>query len=260
MPLAKRNEIPAPTRALLRSLAESYANPYPGVSLARARQQHAAYVQALRSAGLEVKFVEADEARPDCVFIEDTAIVWNARALLTRMAPHREGEQAGVEAALRPTHRISRVAPPATLEGGDVLHVDDSTYVGLTGRTNKAGVETLREFLTPFGRHVVAVRVEACLHLKSGASYLGDGTLLVAPGLVKSRDFDVEEVVETARGEDYAANCLRLGSFLLIPAGFPQTEKKLRRFAEKHGVEVMPLDCSEFRKGGGSLTCLSLLW
>lgn len=252
--------IPTPTQALVRRLAESYANLHPGVSLARAREQYAAYVQALRSAGLEVKFVEADDTRPDCVFVEDTAIVWDGQALLTRMSPHREGEQAGVEDALRPTHRISRVAPPGKLEGGDVLHVEDTTYVGLTGRTNEAGVETLREFLTPFGQRIVAVPVENCLHLKSGVSYLGDATMIVAPELVPAHAFDVPEVIETAREEEYAANCVRLGSFLLVPAGFPQTEKKLRRFAESRGVEIVPLDCSEFRKGGGSLTCLSLLW
>jgi len=252
--------VATPTKALVRRLAESYANLYTGVSLARAREQHAAYVQALRSAGLEVKFVEADDARPDCVFIEDTAIVWAGHALLTRMSPHREGEQAGVEDALRPTHRISRVAPPGKLEGGDVLHVEDTTYVGLTSRSNEAGADALRQFLAPFGKRVVAVRVENCLHLKSGVSYLGDGTIIVAPELVPAHAFDVQEVIETAREEEYAANCVRLGSFLLVPAGFPQTEKKLRRFADKRGVELVPLDCSEFRKGGGSLTCLSLLW
>jgi len=252
--------VATPTKALVRRLAESYANLYTGVSLARAREQHAAYVQALRSAGLEVKFVEADDTRPDCVFIEDTAIVWAGHALLTRMSPHREGEQAGVEDALRPTHRISRVAPPGKLEGGDVLHVEDTTYVGLTSRSNEAGADALRQFLAPFGKRVVAVRVENCLHLKSGVSYLGDGTIIVAPELVPAHAFDVPEVIETAREEEYAANCVRLGSFLLVPAPFPQTEKKLRRFADKQGVELVPLDCSEFRKGGGSLTCLSLLW
>lgn len=256
--------IPTPSRALVRKLPQSYAVLYsqPGhrVSLDFANQQHHAYVEALRTAGLEVTMVEADNNRPDCVFIEDTAVVWNGSALITRMTSHREGEQPAVEAALEPTHAITRLEAPASLEGGDVLHVENVTYVGLTRRTNETGADALEKFLAPFGRQVVPVRVENCLHLKSAATYLGDGALVLAPSRLGFREFEVEETIETEPGEEYAANCLRIGNYLLIPTGFPKTESKLRRFAENKGVEIIPLDCSELRKGGGSLTCLSLIW
>ena len=225
-----------------------------------AESQHAAYVRALRSSGLQINFVKADDERIDCVFIEDTAIVWDGQALITRMNPHREGEQPAVEAFLGKTHRIARLQVSERLEGGDVLHTDQVTYVGESSRTNQAGIAALRKFLAPLGRPVVPVPVRRCLHLKTAATYLGDRTMMVAPKLLDAFHFDVEEVIETEPGEESAANCLRIGSHLLIPAGTHRTEKKLRVFSQKKGLEIVPLECSEFQKGGGSLTCLSLLW
>lgn len=260
--------LPRATRALVRRIPKSYPVAYQKlgrvISLERAERQHAAYVSALRNAGLEVSFVAADNRYPDCVFIEDTAVVWDDRVLMTRMGPvneyeylKREGEQTAVEDALRNTHRVSRMKPPATLEGGDVLHLDDVTHVGLSPQTNEAGARELSAFL---GRRVVTTPISKCLHLKGAATYLGDGTLLVNSSLVNASAFMVDEFIEVHPKEDNVANCLRIGKHLLIPAGYPITERKLRRFAENHNLEVVSLDISEFEKGDGSLTCLSILW
>jgi dimethylargininase len=252
------------TTGLMRRVAGTYAAHYQEqgipISQERAESQFEAYAQALRSAGLEVHFVEADDDYYDCVFIEDTAIVWPPRALVGRLARHREGEQQPVEARLGRWHETVKLSPDARLEGGDVLHIEQTTYVGLTKRTNDEGIEALREFMRPFGRRVVKVPVDKSLHLKSAATYLGNGTIIVAPDLIETRHFEVEDVIFTDRAEHRAANCLRVREHLLIPEGCPATEKRLREFADQTGLEAVLLDISEFEKGDGSMTCLSIIW
>ncbi|MDQ3012829.1 MAG: arginine deiminase family protein [Acidobacteriota bacterium] len=253
-----------PTHALVRRVSPSYAGYYArqgrAVSAPLADTQHQAYVEALESTGLAVSVVEPDETRYDCVFIEDTAVIWNGHALITRMYQDREGEQSGVEEVLQQSHSVTRIPEGATLEGGDVLHVDDTTYVGLSARTNQAGAEALRVFLTQFGRRVVTVPVRHCLHLKTGVTYLGNGTLLTVPGWFEMDYFQADEVIYTEHGEHGSANCLRIRDHLLVSSGYPATRERLQGFAAEHRVLVKSLDITEFEKGDGSLTCLSLIW
>jgi dimethylargininase len=254
----------APTRAFLRRPSNTYPARYAphGVWIdpALAALQHAQYADALVAAGLSIERLVPDERFPDGVFIEDTAVVWGGRALVCRMAPHREGEQAGVIEALRPAHTIETLPPGATLEGGDVLHTERITYVGRSTRTNAAGAAALRDFLGAFGREVVEIPVERCLHLKSGATWLGDGTLLAAPEWINIHAFEADRVLPTAAGEPKAANAIRIGGHLLTLAGYPGTAAALGNFAGQHGVVVHTLDMTEFEKGDGSLTCLSIIW
>ncbi|HEX8694851.1 MAG TPA: arginine deiminase family protein [Longimicrobium sp.] len=248
----------------MRRIPDTYASLYAEhtpISLELARAQHDAYADALRRAGVQVRYVPPDPAFPDSVFVEDPAVVWPPRALLGRMAQHREGEQRAVVDALSEwCYEVVELPPGALLEGGDVLHVGNVTYVGLTGRTNRRGCAALAEFMQPAGRRVVGVQVrEDCLHLKSVATYLGNGTLVAAPDLVDPLAFEVEEVLPLT-DELGAANCLRVNGHLLFPAGYPNAELRLREFAAEHGVEPVRLDISEFEKGEGSLTCLCIIW
>lgn len=253
-----------PRSALVRGLAQTYAELYREagieVSSELAEHQHARYMAALQSAGLSVEQVPADDAYPDCVFIEDTAVVTGERALMGRLTPHREGEERAVEGVLRQRHETLSLPAGALLEGGDVMHVGATTYVGLTKRTNEAGIEALREFLRPSGQRVLAVPVKDALHLKTVATYLGNETLIAAPEQLDTSLFEIEEIIFTARDEAGAANCLRIADHLLISEGKPQTARRLREFAGRHSVKLVPLDISEFEKGSGSLTCLSLIW
>lgn len=252
------------TTAVMRRVPDSYAPFYQarGVSISNelARAQHAAYADALRAAGLQVHLLDGDEAWPDCVFIEDPAVVIPPRALIGRLTAHREGEPPPVEAALRQWHQTMELPADARLEGGDVLHVEDTTYVGLTARTDQRGVDALREFLAPEGRRVVAVPVDKYLHLKTAATYLGNGVLVAEHGFDGVGAFEVDEVIRTDPGEPVASNCLRINGDLLVVAGNPRTEVRLRAFGERHGVRAVPLQISEFQKGDGSLTCLSIPW
>jgi dimethylargininase len=255
--------VPEPTTALIRRPPRSYAAFYAArgvtIDMALADRQHAGYVNALRAAGLDIQVIDADEQFADGVFIEDTAVVWQGRALQTCMAPHREGEQEAVIRQLQQTHAIVQLPPDATLDGGDVLHTEDLTYVGRSRRTNAAGARALREFLAPSRRRVVEVPVERCLHLKSAATSLGDGTLLIAHDLVDVGLFETERVLFTAEGEEKAANTLRVGRHLIVLANYPASAATFWEFAQYRGLTLHSLDMSEFEKGDGSLTCLSIL-
>ena len=242
-----------------RAYAEFYAAAGVAIDLGLADRQHAAYVDALRAAGLDIQAIAPDEDFADGVFIEDTAVVWHDRALRTGMVAHREGEQEAVIRHLQQTHEIVQLPPGATLDGGDVLHTEDVTYVGRSSRTNAAGAGAVREFLAPAKRRVVEVPVERCLHLKTAATWLGDATLLVAHDLVDISYFEIERVLFTAEGEEKAANALRIGSHLLALANYPASAATFWEFAQYRELTLHTLDMSEFEKGDGSLTCLSLL-
>jgi dimethylargininase len=236
----------------------SYVDRVP-IDLTRARAQHASYCAALRAAGAEVRVLPALDHLPDASFVEDTAVVVDEVAVLG--APGVASRAAEAEAiagtleAYRPVRRLDR--PDATLEGGDVLRIDRTVYVGRSGRTNQAGVEALRRVLDPLGYRVRAVVVEGCLHLKTGCSSAGDGIAVLNPSWVSGRLFEADglTVVPVASSEPWAANVLRVAGTLLIPAGNAATARRLRAA----GLDPVEIEIGEFQKAEAGLTCLSLL-
>jgi dimethylargininase len=256
--------INSPTHALIRQIPRSYPDYYAPknihISYGLAIRQQEKYVQALKDGGLKISYVPADETRPDCVFIEDTAFIWENHALITRMCPEREGEQKAVEEALRNTHTITHIPSVARLEGGDIMHTENTTYVGISARTNNLGAECLKNFLKKFGRPVVKIPVEKCLHLKSGVTYIGDDTLVAVPDWFDMKLFDVPNVIYTQEGEERAANSMRVPNHLIVQQQYPKTADLLEHFAEENGLRCSMVETTEFAKGDGFLTCLSLLW
>jgi dimethylargininase len=254
-----------PSQALVRRPPRTYVDYYArrGVAIDAnlASHQHARYCAALEAAGLRMAQVAAAEEFPDCVFIEDTTVLCEEHALIASLQnADREGEQVAVEAELRKTHKIVHLEPGAKLDGGDVMRVEQTFYVGLSGRTNEAGVSGLRNFAADFGMSTVSIPVRHCLHLKTGVTYLGNGTLLAATDWFDLSRFDVESVIPTGQGEEAAANTLRIHEHLLMVDGYPNTRRNVEQFAGKHGLKLTALNVSEFQKGDGSLTCMSLIW
>lgn len=253
------------TRALVRRVPNAYADRYGtgerSVDRKRARGQHRAYVRALEDCGLEVSVLAPAHDQPDSVFVEDPVVVWNGRALIARPPPPRDVEAAALEAFFAEVLEVERVAPPARLEGGDVLHTSAETFVGLSKRTEAGGARRLRRFLARDGRSVTTVEIQTdrYLHLKSGASCLGDGRILKAPGVAAEDVFRSYEVLSVPGTERAAANALRINDTVLTAAGYPRTAD-LVTDAVAGSVEVRTVDISEFEKGGGSLSCLSVLW
>jgi dimethylargininase len=229
------------------------------IDLARARAQHTGYCEALRAAGAEVRVLPALDHLPDAAFVEDTAVVVDEAAILgSTGVESRTAEVEAIVGALEPYRPVRRLdRPGATLEGGDVLRVGRTLYVGRSGRTNEAGVEALRQVLEPLGYRLRVVPVEGCLHLKTGCTSAGAGAVVLNPSWVSGRPFERDglTVVPVASSEPWAANVLTVGDTLLVPAGNPSTARRLRAA----GLDPVGVDISELQKAEAGLTCLSLL-
>lgn len=227
------------------------------MDLALAQQQHAAYCDALKSHGLEVVTLEANLDFPDAVFTEDPAVVVDEVAVMAHMASEsRWGESAAIEAALAPYRKIVHMAPPAFLDGGDVLQVGTRLFVGQSTRTNRAGTQALADFLSPYGYQVIPVPVYDCLHLVTGATALDEATILAATDWIDTSPFDGFRILPVPKDEGPAANILPLDGAILMATGYPQTAELVA--AEGYDVEL--LDNYELEKAEGSLTCLSLIF
>jgi dimethylargininase len=245
-----------PGRALTRGITSSPELGAPDYE--RALAQHGAYIRAMESLGVGVRVLPPLEEYPDSCFVEDVAVLSEKWAVITNPgAPSRKGETARIIPAIREFYeeaRIHRIAEPGTLEGGDVMRVEDTFYVGLSARTNGEGIRQFQEILSPYGSRVVPVALRDLLHLKTAVNYLSDRRILVFGELAAYPDFAGFEKIPVPPEEAYAANCLWVNGSVLVPEGFPQTEGAVRAL----GYPVLRVDTSEYRKIDGGLSCLSL--
>jgi dimethylargininase len=226
------------------------------IDLERARAQHARYAVELSALGCSIEWLAPLAASADAVFVEDTAVVLPEVAVITRPGvASRRGEVESVAAGLAPHRPLRRIAAPGTLEGGDVVHIGRNLYVGISGRSNAAGIEQLRLALAPFGYRVAGVAMRDCLHLKSACTFIPPDILLVNPAWVEPQSFDARTLVEVDAGEVFAANTLTVQGVTLMSAAFPRTERRLRAA----GVTTRALDVSELQKAEAALTCMSLM-
>src|SRR4051812_39912386 len=160
------------------------------IDLKRARDEQGEYEEVLRDLGCTVERLPAGGDFPDSVFIEDTAIVLDEVAVLTRPgAESRRKEVNGVGDVLGKYRPCFSVDAPGTLDGGDVLRIGKQLYVGVGARTNAEGVAQLRRILAPLRYTVTAVQYRGCLHLKSAASFVGADLVLINPEWVDATVF-----------------------------------------------------------------------
>lgn len=248
------------TRAIVRKLAPSFTR---GLTTADeglpdfdlAVSQHRSYVEALARQGLELIELEALPGYPDAYFVEDTAIVGDTFAVLARPgADERRGEEEEMAPVLARFRNVERIEPPGTVDGGDVLDIGDHFLIGVSDRTNEEGAAQLGRILSAHGKTWRAMAVGSGLHLKSSLAALDDETLLVTSEYADRAELASWRKIVVAPGEEYAANSVRVGDALLVPAGYPQTLSKL----EARSEDVVVLDVSEARKMDGGLSCMSL--
>jgi len=221
-----------------------------------AEAQHLEYERALRGLGCELRRVEPAPKMPDSVFIEDTAVVFDEIAIITRPgAKSRRAETVAVEAVLAPLRPLAHIKAPGTLDGGDVMHVGKRVFVGRTSRTNDAGIAQLRAALQPHGYTVEAVDVTGALHLKSAATEVDDHTVLLNSKWVDARAFAPFSIIEVDPTEPTGANVLRVGEALLYGKEYPRTHSRLKA----RGHAVATVNSSELAKAEGAVTCCSLV-
>jgi dimethylargininase len=226
------------------------------IDLERARRQHAAYEAALRELGCRVQALPALPDHPDCVFVEDVAVVLDEVAVVTRPgAESRRGEETAVAEALAAHRPLVRIEAPGTLDGGDVLQLGRRVFAGRTARSNEAGRRQLRELLAPHGYEVVEVEVRGCLHLKTAVSAAGERTVVIHPPWVDPAPFERYERIEVDPAEPFAANVLAVGDAVLVGAAFPRTAVRLA----SRGLYVRAMEVDEIAKAEGGLTCCSVI-
>ncbi|MGA9771152.1 MAG: arginine deiminase family protein [Blastocatellia bacterium] len=227
------------------------------IDIARAAGQHRAYEACLRELGVHVISLAAEPNLPDAVFVEDAAIVVDEVAIMTRMgAASRRGETESLARVLSLYRPVKYMEAPATLDGGDVMRIGRTLFVGASSRTNAEGVTGLRELLAPHGYQVKSVCVTGCLHLKSACTYVGRNSILINREWVDAAQLEGFELVDVSATEPNAANVLLIDDVVIMPDSFPQT----RAMLEARGFLVRAVDVSELQKAEGGVTCKSLIF
>ncbi|MGA9855170.1 MAG: arginine deiminase family protein [Gammaproteobacteria bacterium] len=227
------------------------------IDLERAKTQHRQYEELLVELGCKLIKLPAEPELPDSVFVEDTAIVLDELAVITRPgAESRRPETTSVAEILKKYRKLIYIEPPGTLDGGDVLQVGKSLYVGLSHRSNQQGIDQLRKILSAYGYIVTAVELHDCLHLKSGVTRVADDTLLINKQWVDSNPFGNMRFIEIAPQEPFAANAVRIYNTLIYPEAFPTTRQKLKA----QGIDLRTVDASELAKAEGGVSCCSLIF
>jgi dimethylargininase len=223
------------------------------IDLQVARAQHHEYVQALKHLGCNVIELPAESELPDSVFVEDTAFILPELAVITRPgADSRKPEIDSILRTLTPLTKYEQLRAPATLDGGDVLVLGKSIYIGLSTRSNQQAVDQLNEMLGKYGYSVIGIQMHDCLHLKSAVTRVDDRTLLINPNWVDTSQFEEFNWIEV---DPSAANCLPIGDSVIFPTSFPKTRAKLA----EAGFNIVVVDVSELAKAEGAVTCCSLI-
>lgn len=227
------------------------------IDVALAETQHQQYGQCLRQVGYQVQNLPPLPACPDAIFVEDTALVVEELAVILRPgAPSRRAERESIALALDPYRTLHYIEAPGTIDGGDILRLGKTLFVGLSPRTNQAGLAQLQQILEPYHYEVVGVEITDCLHLKSAVTQVGAQTLLLNPGWVDKDIFPEMTIIEVDPTEPGGANALYLGDVVIYPAAFPRTAQRLHQAQ----LPLQQIDVSEVLKAEGGVTCCSLIF
>jgi len=226
------------------------------IDLERAIRQHKAYEQLLSKLGVCVVSLPAEPDLPDAVFVEDPAIVVDEVAVVSRMgAASRRPESESLAVALSRYRPLKFLTAPATLDGGDVMCIGRTLFVGVSRRTNRDGVAQLSDILRPFEYQVKPVEVRGCLHLKSACSYIGQNTVLANRAWIDAEQLAELDVIDVPADEMAAANALLVRDAVIMPASFPRTCDLL----ERRRFRFLTIDVSELQKAESGVTCMSLI-
>lgn len=223
-----------------------------------ALKQHDKYIETLKSCGVDVTVLEANEEFPDSCFVEDVALCTKKCVIVTRpgaMSRRKEIMQLDMQETLKKFFsNIEYIKEPGTIEAGDIMMVGDQFYIGLSERTNESGAKQMIDILEKYELSGTVVPLKEVLHLKTGVSYLENNNLLVAGEFVNSPLFKDFNKIVIDKEESYSANCIWVNDTVLIPKGYPKTKEAI----ENKGYKVVEVDTSEYRKIDGGLSCLSL--
>ena len=223
-----------------------------------ALKQHDNYIEALKSCGVEVTILDADERYPDSCFVEDTAVVTKNCVIICNPAvDSRNKEVEEMKVVMKKffnEEQIECITYPGTIEGGDIMMVGKHFYIGLSARTNEEGARQFIEKLEKHGYTGSVVELNEMLHLKTGLAYLEKKNLLISGEFIEKEEFKNFNKIIVNEDESYSANCIWVNDTVIVPKGYEETKNKI----ESLGYRVVVVDTSEYRKLDGGLSCLSL--
>jgi dimethylargininase len=246
------------------------------VDLARARDEHAEFVELLQEHDIIVEELTVKQSQNcDSVFTHDASMVTRNGAVLSSMGKVlRRGEEVTHEKYYleQQIPILGRIVFPAQLEAGDTVWLDERTLcVGRSYRTNQAGIEQLAALLTPLNIELLIFDLpshygpQACLHLMSILSVLDRDLALVyepaAPvALLQELTHRGIKVISAPTQEFHASHTISANVLAIAPRlcvamrGFPATAAALRQ----HGCELLLTQSEELGlKMEGGPTCLT---
>ena len=227
-------------------------------------KEHCKYINTLQQLGVYVVVLEADESLPDCVFVEDPAVVCDGKALITNPGhANRKGETTAIKEALEKLGlEVITMGKSAEMDGGDVLFTGKEFFVGLSKRTSSEGANELKNAFPKYPVHQIEVK-DQTLHLKSMMSMASDDVIAIGPS--PSSELAEKVMKEKATfpykfhkvSTDAAANCLWINGTLVHRSSieFPSIKDDFANF-DCPKIELTNIELS---KVDGALTCSSLL-
>jgi len=226
------------------------------INVGKAEEQHHQYENALKKMGYSIQRLPETPDLPDGVFVEDTAVVFDELAIITRPgAESRRPETESMAEVLKEYRELHFIKTPGTIDGGDVLVLGKSVYIGISQRTNREAIHQFDQILKPFGYQVHGIEVTNCLHLKTALTPLEDDLLLINPDWVDGEIFDGYQTLSIHPDEPFGANVMRRDNWALYPEAFPRTIDLL----QERGYDVITIDQSEMAKAEAGLTCCSVI-
>ncbi len=225
------------------------------IKIDKATKEHNNYCAMLEECGARVIKLDENLSLPDSVFVEDPIIVFDEVAVLTSMGVEsRRKELPLLKKFFCQYRQIEQISLPAKIEGGDVLKIGKTIFVGNSARTNELGIQALSKIIEPLGYVVIPVKVTGCLHLKTGCTALDEKTILINPDWVEVTPFADYKTIKTLPQEPFGANVLPIGKTLCMNSAFPETIELVK----SKGYSVVETDITEFVKAEAGLTCMSV--
>lgn len=221
--------------------------------------EHNAYLEALKGLGIQVLLLPPTEDYPDSVFVEDPALTFkNGCVILRPGAKTRFGEKDHLAETLQGIFTNIFFVSEGAVEGGDILRIGNHCIIGLSGRTDEVGARFLSKKLLEIDISCeITVTPPSVLHFKSDCCLIDENTIFCTERLSETGFFRGKgyEVVKVPRGEEMAANSLRVNDTIFVPEGFEQTANLL---SKRYNVTFLKV--SEVAKVDAGLSCMSLRW
>ena len=231
------------------------------------------FTSLISETGTKVEFLpESDKTGLDSVYTHDPVVMTNRGVILCNMGKDARANEPGtVENYCNQNELpiLGKITPPGTLEGGDVLWIDEKTVaVGEGYRTNSEGIRQFRALLGDGVDEVIPVPLPHwtgptdCLHLLSNVSPVDiDLYVVYSPLLTVSfRNCLLERSIQLIEVPEKEYPTLGCNILALAPRKVIMVDgnPKVRNSLVNEGVEVAVFDGSEISlKGTGGPTCLT---